>query len=248
MKYKNILIEKYNDLVMHIILNRKNKYNALNSELTDELIDALKECDQSELIKCVVISGSENFSAGADIHELASNPDFIRSWEFIDTVKKPIIAAVNGIAFGGGNELLLMCDIILASKEAKFAQPEISLGLICGGGGTQRLPWKIGKGMAMEMCLTGNSITAEEAKDIGLINHIYDTGELIKNALQLADIISLNPMDAIISTKKLIKDTCYNLSDGLIKEKNEFMKLLRGANGIEGMNAFLERRKPQFKN
>ena len=108
MKYKNILIEKYNDLVMHIILNRKNKYNALNSELTDELIDALKECDQSELIKCVVISGSENFSAGADIHELASNPDFIRSWEFIDTVKKPIIAAVSGIAFGGGNELLLM--------------------------------------------------------------------------------------------------------------------------------------------
>ena len=248
MKYKNILIEKYNDYVMHIILNRKNKYNALNSELTDELIDALKQCDQSELIKCVVISGSENFSAGADINELASNPDFIRSWEFIDTVKKPIIAAVSGIAFGGGNELLLMCDIILASKEAKFAQPEISLGLICGGGGTQRLPWKIGKSMAMEMCLTGNSITAEEAKDIGLINHIYDTGELIKNALQLADRISLNPMDAIISTKKLIKDTCDNLSDGLITEKNEFMKLLRGANGIEGMKAFLERRKPQFKN
>ena len=131
MKYKNILIEKYNDYVMHIILNRKNKYNALNSELTDELIYVLKQCDQSELIKCIVISGSENFCAGADINELASNPDFIRSWEFIDTVKKPIIAAVGGIAFGGGNELLLMCDINLASKEAEFAQPEICLGLIC---------------------------------------------------------------------------------------------------------------------
>ncbi len=248
MKYKNILIEKYNDFVMHIILNRENKFNALNSEMSSELIDALKQCDQSELIKCIVISGSENFSAGADINELMSDPDFIRSWEFIDTVKKPIIAAVNGIAFGGGNELLLMCDIILASKEAKFAQPEIGLGLICGGGGTQRLPWKIGKGMAMEMCLTGDSITAEEAKDIGLINHIFDASELIKNALQLADRISLNPMEAIISTKKLIKDSCDNLSDGLILEKNEFMGLLRGANGVEGMNAFLERRKPRFKN
>ena len=98
------------------------------------------------------------------------------------------------------------------------------------------------------MCLTGNSITAEEAKDIGLINHTYETGELIKNALQLADRISLNPIEAIISTKKLIKDSCDNLSDGLMAEKNEFMRLLRGYNGIEGMNAFLERRKPQFKN
>ena len=248
MKYKNILIEKYNDYVTHIILNRKNKYNALNSEITNELLDVLKQCDQSEFVKCIVISGSENFCAGADINELASNPDFIRSWEFIDTVKKPIIAAVGGMAFGGGNELLLMCDIILASKEAEFAQPEICLGLICGGGGTQRLPKKIGKSMAMEMCLTGKSITAGEAKDIGLINHIYDNGELIKKAFQLADRISLNPMEAIISTKKLIKDSCSNQADGLITEKNEFMRLLKGANGIEGMNAFLERRKPQFKN
>ena len=248
MKYKNILIEEYNDSVMHVILNRKSKYNALNSELTNELIDALKQCDQSELIKCIVISGSDNFCAGADISELASNPDFISLWEFIDTVKKPIIAAVNGIAFGGGNELLLMCDIILASKEAKFAQPEICLGLICGGGGTQRLPKKIGKSMAMEMCLTGNSITAEKARDIGLINHIYNTDELIKNALQFADTISLNPMEAIISTKQLIKDACDNKSGGLMAEKKEFLALLRSANGIEGMNAFLERRKPQFKN
>jgi len=248
MKYKNILVEIHNHYVMHIILNRRDKHNALNSELTDELIDALKQCNLSELIKCIVISGSENFCAGADINELATNPNFIRSWEFIDTVKKPIIAAVNGIAFGGGNELLLMCDIILASKEAKFAQPEICLGLICGGGGTQRLPKKIGKGMAMEMCLTGNSITAEEAKGIGLINHTYDSDELIKYALQLADRISLNPMEAIISTKKLIKDSYDNQSDGLMAEKNEFMRLLRGDNGIEGMNAFLERRKPQFKN
>ena len=248
MKYKNILIEEYNESVMHIILNRKSKYNALNSELTYELIDVLKQCDQSELIKCIVISGSDNFCAGADISELASNPDFISLWEFIDTVKKPIIAAVNGIAFGGGNELLLMCDIILASKEAKFAQPEICLGLICGGGGTQRLPKKIGKSMAMEMCLTGNSITAEKARDIGLINHIYNTDELIKNALQFADTISLNPMEAIISTKQLIKDACDNKPGGLMAEKKEFLTLLRGTNGIEGMNAFLESRKPQFKN
>ena len=248
MKYKNILIKKHSNYVTHIILNRKSKYNALNIELSLELIDALKHCDQSALIKCVVISGSENFCAGADINELISNPDFIRSWEFIDTVKKPIIAAVDGVAFGGGNELLLMCDIILASKEAKFAQPEIKLGLVCGGGGTQRLPRKIGKNMAMEMCLTGNSLTAEEAKDIGLVNHIYDVSELIKNALQLADKIADHPVEAIISTKKLIKAACDKQVNGLADEKNTFMKLLRTRNGLEGINAFLERRKPQFKN
>ena len=163
---------------MHIILNRKDKYNALNNELTDELIDALRESDKSELIKCIVISGVDDFSAGADINELATNPDFITSWELIDSIKKPLIAAVDGIAFGGGNELLLMCDIILASKEAKFSQPEINLGLICGGGGTQRLTTKIGKNWAMEMCLTGNIVSAEEAKNIGLVNHIYDASKL----------------------------------------------------------------------
>ena len=233
---------------MHIILNRKDKYNALNNELTDELIDALRESDKSELIKCIVISGVDDFSAGADINELATNPDFITSWELIDSIKKPLIAAVDGIAFGGGNELLLMCDIILASKEAKFSQPEINLGLICGGGGTQRLTAKIGKSWAMEMCLTGNIVTAEEAKNIGLVNHIYDASKLIKHALDLANEISLKPIEAIISTKKLIKDASKVHKDGLTAERTKFMQLLKTDNGIEGMNAFKERRKPQFKN
>ena len=233
---------------MHIILNRKDKYNALNNELTDELIDALRESDKSELIKCIVISGVDDFSAGADINELATNPDFITSWELIDSIKKPLIAAVDGIAFGGGNELLLMCDIILASKEAKFSQPEINLGLICGGGGTQRLTNKIGKNWAMEMCLTGNIVSAEEAKNIGLVNHIYDASKLIKHALDLANEISLKPIDAIISTKKLIKDASKLHKDGLTAERTKFMQLLKTDNGIEGMNAFKERRKPQFKN
>ncbi len=233
---------------MHIILNRKDKYNALNNELTDELIDALRESDKSELIKCIVISGVDDFSAGADINELATNPDFITSWELIDSIKKPLIAAVDGIAFGGGNELLLMCDIILASKEAKFSQPEINLGLICGGGGTQRLTTKIGKNWAMEMCLTGNIVSAEEAKNIGLVNHIYDASKLIKHALDLANEISLKPIEAIISTKKLIKDASKVHKDGLTAERTKFMQLLKTDNGIEGMNAFKERRKPQFKN
>ena len=233
---------------MHIILNRKDKYNALNNELTDELIDALRESDKSELIKCIVISGVDDFSAGADINELATNPDFITSWELIDSIKKPLIAAVDGIAFGGGNELLLMCDIILASKEAKFSQPEINLGLICGGGGTQRLTTKIGKNWAMEMCLTGNIVSAEEAKNIGLVNHIYDASKLIKHALDLANEISLKPIEAIISTKKLIKDASKLHKDGLTAERTKFMQLLKTENGIEGMNAFKERRKPQFKN
>ena len=233
---------------MHIILNRKDKYNALNNELTDELIDALRESDKSELIKCIVISGVDDFSAGADINELATNPDFITSWELIDSIKKPLIAAVDGIAFGGGNELLLMCDIILASKEAKFSQPEINLGLVCGGGGTQRLTTKIGKNWAMEMCLTGNIVSAEEAKNIGLVNHIYDASKLIKHALDLANEISLKPIEAIISTKKLIKDASKVHKDGLTAERTKFMQLLKTDNGIEGMNAFKERRKPQFKN
>lgn len=233
---------------MHIILNRKDKYNALNNELTDELIDALRESDKSELIKCIVISGVDDFSAGADINELATNPDFITSWELIDSIKKPLIAAVDGIAFGGGNELLLMCDIILASKEAKFSQPEINLGLICGGGGTQRLTTKIGKNWAMEMCLTGNIVSAEEAKNIGLVNHIYDASKLIKHALDLANEISLKPIEAIISTKKLIKDASKVHKDGLTAERAKFMQLLKTDNCIEGMNAFKERRKPQFKN
>ena len=247
MKYKNILTKKYNN-VMHIILNRKDKYNVLNNELTGELIDALRESDKSELIKCIVISGVDDFSAGADINELATNPDFITSWELIDSIKKPLIAAVDGIAFGGGNELLLMCDIILASKEAKFSQPEINLGLICGGGGTQRLTNKIGKNWAMEMCLTGNIVTAEEAKNIGLINHIYDASKLIKHALDLANEISLKPIEAIISTKKLIKDASKAHKDRLMEERTKFMQLLKTENGIEGVNAFKEKRKPQFKN
>ena len=247
MKYKNILTKKYNN-VMHIILNRKDKYNALNNELTDELIDVLRKSDKSELIKCIVISGVDDFSAGADINELATNPDFITSWELIDSIKKPLIAAVDGIAFGGGNELLLMCDIILASKEAKFSQPEINLGLICGGGGTQRLTTKIGKNWAMEMCLTVNIVQAEEAKNIGLVNHIYDASKLIKHALDLANEISLKPIEAIISTKKLIKDASKVHKDGLTAERAKFMQLLKTDNCIEGMNAFKERRKPQFKN
>ena len=247
MKYKNILTKKYN-YVMHIILNRKDKYNALNNELTDELIDILRKSDESELIKCIVISGVDDFCAGADINELAINPDFITSWELIDSIKKPLIAAVDGIAFGGGNELLLMCDIILASKEAKFSQPEINLGLICGGGGTQRLTTKIGKNWAMEMCLTGNILSAEEAKNIGLVNHIYDASKLIKHALDLANEISLKPIEAIISTKKLIKGASKAHKDGLTAETAKFMQLLKTDNGIEGMNAFKQRRKPQFKN
>ncbi len=249
MKYNNIIVNKYNDHVMHLILNRKNKYNALNNELTCELVDALKKCDQSKLIKCIIISGSDNFCAGADIHELSLDPDFIYKWEFIDNIKKPIIAAVDGIAYGGGNELLLMCDIILASKSAKFSQPEISLGLICGGGGTQRLPEKIGKGKAMELCLTGDVVTAEEAKNIGLVNHVYDETILIENAIRIANEISLKPIEAIISTKKLIKDAFNDsLKSGLKEEKSIFFKLLKTNDGVEGMNAFLEKRRPKFKN
>ena len=245
--YNYIYTSLKNEHTFHIILNRQKQYNSLNQKLSQELISAFKYADENTKIKCIIISGGDNFSAGADISELYTDPHFIDLWEEIDKIKKPIIAIINGVALGGGLELILMFDIILATKDSKFGQPEIKLGLIPGGGATQRLPRIIGKNLSLEMCLTGNTISAIEAKELGIINKICSEEELIQFAENLASHIAEKSTESIIMIKHLIKQS-FNLKieEGLRQEKNNFYKIIKSKNGIEGINAFIEKRKPKF--
>jgi len=248
MNIQNIKVSNISNNIQLIQLNRSKQYNALNKELSDELVFVLQQADNNPKIKCIILTGEENFSAGADIKELASNPKFPEIWENIDKIKKPIIAAVQGIATGGGCEILMMCDIIISSEDAKFSQPEINLGIICGGGATQRLPKIIGKNNAMEICLTGRTFTAYEAKELGLVNRITNSDDLMELTKQIAYEISEKPLDSIIATKELIKKSIWvNIEEGLCYEKKLFYKLLNSEDGKEGLSAFLEKRKPNFK-
>jgi enoyl-CoA hydratase/carnithine racemase len=247
LEFKYIQTRIKNKDIFHIIIKRPSHYNALNKELSKELINALKYADDSKTIKCIIVSGIDNFCVGADISELSTEPHFIEIWDYVDKIKKPIIASVSGLALGGGLEILLMCDIILAAKNSKFGQPEINLGLIPGGGATQRLPRVIGKNKAMEICLTGDTISAQEAKDIGIINQICDENTLMPLAENIAEKIATKSMESITTIKKLIKQS-YNrkIEDGIRKEKISFYKIIKGKNGVEGITAFMEKRKPKF--
>jgi len=248
MNIKNITVSNINNNIQLIELNRSKQYNVLNKELSDELVFVLQQADNNPKIKCIILTGEENFSAGADIKELASNPKFPEIWENIDKIKKPIVAAVQGFASGGGCEILMMCDIIISSEDAKFSQPEIKLGIICGGGATQRLPKIIGRNNALEICLTGRTFSAQEAKELGLVNRITNSDNLMELTTQIAQEISQKPMDSIIATKELIKKSIWlNIEEGLSYEKKLFYKLLSSEDGIEGLSAFLEKRKPNFK-
>ena len=248
MNIKNITVSNINNNIQLIELNRSKQYNALNKELSDELVFVLQQADNNPKIKCIILTGEENFSAGADIKELARNPKFPEIWENIEKIKKPIVAAVQGVASGGGCEILMMCDIIISSEDAKFSQPEIKLGIICGGGATQRLPKIIGKNNAMEICLTGRTFSAQEAKELGLVNRITNSDNLMELTTQIAQEISQKPLDSIIATKELIKKSIWlSIKEGLSYEKKLFYKLLSSEDGIEGLSAFLEKRKPNFK-
>lgn len=248
MNIKNITVSNISNNIQLIQLNRSKQYNALNKELSDELVFVLQQADNNPKIKCIILTGKENFSAGADIKELASNPKFPEIWENIEKIKKPIVAAVQGVASGGGCEILMMCDIIISSEDAKFSQPEIKLGIICGGGATQRLPKIIGKNNAMEICLTGRAFSAQEAKELGLVNRITNSDNLMELTTQIAQEISQKPLDSIIATKELIKKSIWlSIEEGLSYEKKLFYKLLSSEDGKEGLSAFLEKRKPNFK-
>ncbi len=251
-----MLITKKLNRVGLIIIDRPKAINAINQLLLDGLLSALSSYDQDDHVQAIVLAGSDKaFSVGADINALISfNSDkklfeaYIRKFRCIGEIRKPIIAAVSGWCLGGGNELAMACDMIIASETAVFGQPEINLGLIPGAGGTQRLLRSVGKAVAMEMILNNRLITAQEALSFGLINRVVDKDSYLNDSLKLADDISQRAPLAIYAAKKMINIAFDSfLSDGINSEMEVFESLLNTVDSQEGLCAFLEKRNPQWK-
>jgi len=242
--------------VAHIQLNRPKELNALNLQLMTELKDALKSLDADESVRVIVISGNEKaFAAGADIKQMSGktamdmyNIDQFSTWDTIKKTKKPLIAAVSGFALGGGCELVMLCDMIIASETARFGQPEIKIGVMPGAGGTQRLTRAVGKALAMEMVLTGKFITAIEALNAGLINRIVPVELYLQEAIQLAtEIAALSPLAVRMAKESVLKAFDSSLEEGLHFERKNFYLLFASDDQKEGMQAFVEKRVPVFK-
>jgi len=241
-----------------IQLNRPKQLNALNGDLMNEMGAALKAFDADPAIGCMIVTGSEKaFAAGADIGAMAAysfadayGQDYItRNWETIRSIRKPVIAAVSGFALGGGCELAMMCDFIIAADNAKFGQPEIKLGIIPGAGGTQRLPRAVGKSKAMDMCLTSRMMDATEAERAGLVSRVVPLDKLMEEALGAALLIADMPQLATIAAKESVNRAFESgLSDGVMFERRLFHALFSTADQKEGMDAFVNKRKPQFTN
>ena len=260
MTYENIITDVRGDGARKtglITLNRPKQLNALNDALMDELGAALKAFDVDPAIGCIVITGSEKaFAAGADIAAMAKftltdtyGADFItRNWESIRSVRKPVIAAVAGFALGGGCELAMMCDFIIAADTARFGQPEIKLGIIPGAGGTQRLPRAVGKAKAMDMVLTSRMIDAAEAERAGLVSRVVPLAELMNVALAAADSINeLSGISVMMAKESVNRAFEGTLADGIMFERRLFHTLYATEDQKEGMDAFLNKRKPAFK-
>ena len=258
MAYETLLTEIHDEAVAVITLNRPDAMNAFNNALMDELTEALERFDHDASIGCIVITGSKKaFAAGADIKEMrelsymeAYYADFIsRNWERASRTRKPVIAAVSGYALGGGCELAMMCDFILAAENAKFGQPEITIGVSPGAGGTQRLTRFAGKSKAMEMCLTGRMMDAREAESCGLVSRVVPTDDLLDEAKSVAKKIASMPRAAAMLTKEMV-NAAYEttLSQGVIFERRLFHSLFATDDQKEGMEAFVEKRQPHFKN
>ena len=254
--FKTLLIEPHPGAVV-VRLNRPEAMNALNEALMDELAAALDRAEADPEIKAIVLTGSDKaFAAGADIREMAPRTyarnvaeDFItRNWERAAHCRKPLIAAVAGYALGGGCELAMMCDIVIAADNARFGQPEIALGIVPGAGGTQRLTRAVGKAKAMDLVLTGRLIEAEEAERIGLVSRIASLASLMEEALAVAaKLASLSPL-AVITAKALVNAAFETpLSQGVREERQAFHAMFALNDQKEGMAAFLEKRKPVFK-
>jgi enoyl-CoA hydratase len=241
-----------------VTLNRPGQLNALNAQLMEELGSALKTFDADEQIACMIITGSEKaFAAGADIGAMATlsfaqayQSDFItKNWETIRSIRKPVIAAVSGFALGGGCELAMMCDIIIAADNAKFGQPEIKLGIIPGAGGTQRLPRAVGKAKAMDMALTGRMMDASEAERAGLVSRVVPLDKLMDEALAAALMVGEYSCIAVMAAKEAVNRAFEgSLSDGVMFERRLFHALFATEDQKEGMDAFVNKRKAQFKN
>lgn len=254
-EYKTILVETRGKVGL-ITLNRPEAYNALNSELLTELVAALNIFDADDTIGAIVVVGSEKFfAAGADISEMAgaSKEDMINSgridiFDQIMAIKKPIIGAVSGWCLGGGNELAMSFDLLVASERARFGQPEINLGVIPGAGGTQRLTKAVGKAIAMEMVLNNRHLTAEEALHYGLVNKVVPVEEYLDAALKLASQIAVRAPLAVKVGKAMVNRAFETyLQQGLADERQAFYDLFTTEDQKEGMQAFLEKRDPNWK-
>jgi enoyl-CoA hydratase len=257
MQYENILVERQGKVGL-IRLNRPKALNALNDQLMDELGHALHGFDADEGIGCMVVTGSEKaFAAGADIAAMANysymdayKGGYIsRNWEQIRQIRKPVIAAVSGYALGGGCELAMMCDFIIAAESAKFGQPEIKLGTMPGAGGTQRLPRAISKSKAMDMCLTARMMDAAEAERAGLVSRVVPDGKLLEEALAAAATIADFSQPIVMMVKDAVNRAYETtLSEGVQYERRMFHSTFGTEDQKEGMRAFLEKRPAQFKN
>lgn len=251
-----LVTEQARPHVALVQLNRPKELNALNLQLMGELRDALQHLDALEEVRAIVITGNDRaFAAGADIKQMAGktaidmlNIDQFSTWDQIRKTKKPLIAAVSGFALGGGCELAMTCDMIVASETAQFGQPEIKLGILPGAGGTQRLTKAIGKAKAMEMVLTGKSISAHEAERCGLINRVVPVELYLSQALQLAsEIARQSPVGVKLAKEAVNQAYETHLGEGLLLERKNFYLTFASEDQTEGMNAFVEKRPPVFK-
>lgn len=255
MEYKHILV-RTEDRIGVIQLNRPEVLNALNLRLMDELVHAVGAFDAADDIRVIVLHGHERaFAAGADIREMADAGaiemllrDQFAKWEKLKRTKVPLIAAVSGFALGGGCELAMICDMIIASETARFGQPEINIGVMPGAGGTQRLVRAIGKAQAMELVLTGRMLTAHEAMHAGLVTRVVATDVYLSEAMALArEIARRPPLSVRLAKEALLRSFETNLDGGLEYERRNFYLLFASEDASEGMSAFLEKRNPTWK-
>ncbi len=240
-----------------ITLNRPKALNALNTLMMHEVVQAAQDFDADAKVGSIIITGSEKaFAAGADIKDMqplsyvdALNQDFFAHWDHLTRVKKPIIAAVAGYALGGGCELAMICDFIIAADNAKFGQPEITLGVMPGMGGSQRLTRFVGKSKSMDMCLTGRNMEAEEAERCGLVSRVVPTNDLMEEALKAAGRIADFSQVSVALTKQSVNRAYEStMAEGVLFERRLFHSLFATEDQDEGMNAFIEKRSPQFRN
>ena len=250
------ITDQYRQHIALLELNRPKELNALNLQLMSELRQALIDLDANDDVRVIILAGSERaFAAGADIKQLAdkgaiamAKTELFSIWESIKRTKKPLIAAVSGFALGGGCELAMICDMIVASESAQFGQPEIKIGVMPGAGGTQRLTRAIGKARAMEMILTGKFITAQEALAYGLVNRVVPVDMYLFGALELAEeIAQMSPLATQMAKEAINHAYESSLSEGLYLERKNYYMLYASEDQKEGMQAFVEKRKPQFK-
>ncbi len=255
MNYENILVN-CEEAIGVVQLNRPKVLNALNGAVMNELTTALEELDRDEAVRCIIITGNERaFAAGADIKEMAEasavqmlQRNWIAYWDRLQAVTKPIIAAVSGYALGGGCELAMACDMIIASESAQFGQPEINIGVMPGAGGTQRLTRALGKSKAMEMVLTGRPLTAREAEQRGLVSRVVPVEAYLDEAKKLAgEIAAKAPVAVRLAKESVNKAFETPLAEGLEFERKLFYFLFATEDQDEGMRAFIEKRKPEWR-